>query len=116
MTEVPEHLLRRSRERREALGLTPVGSGGEAPAPAAEPPAEAPAEGPPEEEAAAAVATAEAAPVPAEATPPAPAGPAIPEYVVAAAARRTGIPVWMVPVLAILPIWAILYYVSFESH
>src|SRR4051794_10950612 len=28
MTEVPEHLLRRSRERREALGAAPTGGGG----------------------------------------------------------------------------------------
>src|SRR6266576_6609016 len=28
MAEVPEHLLRRSRERREALGATPAGGGG----------------------------------------------------------------------------------------
>ena len=28
MTEVPEHLLRRSRERREALGASPAGGGG----------------------------------------------------------------------------------------
>ena len=28
MTEVPEHLLRRSRERREALGAAPSGGGG----------------------------------------------------------------------------------------
>jgi quinol---cytochrome c reductase cytochrome c subunit, bacillus type len=52
MTEVPEHLLRRSRERRKALGL-PVpgeegGEGGEQAAPAAEAPAagEQPAEAP----------------------------------------------------------------------
>jgi menaquinol-cytochrome c reductase cytochrome b/c subunit len=52
MTEVPEHLLRRSRERRKALGL-PVpgeegGEGGEEAAPAAEAPAagEQPAEAP----------------------------------------------------------------------
>src|SRR4051812_37809399 len=30
MAEVPEHLLRRSRERREALGASPSGGGGEA--------------------------------------------------------------------------------------
>jgi len=116
MTEVPEHLLRRSRERREALGLAPVGSGGEAPAAPPAEAAEAAEEAPtPAEETGAAVATAEAAaPVPAAEAPP--AAPAIPAYVAAAAARRTGIPVWMVPVLAILPIWAVLYYVSFESH
>src|SRR3954469_24181987 len=33
MAEVPEHLLRRSRERREALGAAPSGGGGGAPTP-----------------------------------------------------------------------------------
>jgi hypothetical protein len=49
MTEVPEHLLRRSRERRKALGLpVPGEEGGEEAAPAAESPAagEEPAEAP----------------------------------------------------------------------
>jgi quinol---cytochrome c reductase cytochrome c subunit, bacillus type len=49
MTEVPEHLLRRSRERRKALGLpVPGEEGGEEAAPAAEAPAagEEPAEAP----------------------------------------------------------------------
>src|SRR5581483_6410983 len=41
--EVPEHLLRRSRERRKALGLPVPGEEGEAPAEAAAPAAEAPA-------------------------------------------------------------------------
>jgi quinol---cytochrome c reductase cytochrome c subunit, bacillus type len=63
MTEVPEHLLRRSRERRKALGL-PVpgeegGEGGEAGAPEA--PAEAAGEAPAEAPAAAAPAAGEAA-------------------------------------------------------
>src|SRR5215216_1672306 len=45
MTEVPEHLLRRSRERRKALGLpVPGEEGGEEAAPAA-PAGEAPAAG-----------------------------------------------------------------------
>ena len=49
MTEVPEHLLRRSRERRKALGLpVPGEEGDEEAAPAAEAPAagEEPAEAP----------------------------------------------------------------------
>ena len=49
MTEVPEHLLRRSRERRKALGLpVPGEEGDEQAAPAAEAPAagEEPAEAP----------------------------------------------------------------------
>ena len=60
MAEVPEHLLRRSRERRKALGL-PV-EGEEADAPAAEAPAEAPDAGAttPAEEAAPVAASADA--------------------------------------------------------
>jgi len=49
MTEVPEHLLRRSRERRKALGLpVPGEEGGEEAPPAGEAPAagEEPAEAP----------------------------------------------------------------------
>src|SRR5437588_5763965 len=38
MTEVPEHLLRRSRERREALGAAPPGGGGEGEGADASPP------------------------------------------------------------------------------
>jgi mono/diheme cytochrome c family protein len=104
MTEVPEHLLRRSRERREALGLLPGGGGdtptapaGEAEAPAAEAEVEAPA--------AAAPAPAPAAPppVPVE-EPPRP----VPAHV-AAALSRPKIPTWAVPVLAALPFWAIIY-------
>jgi len=45
MADVPEHLLRRSRERRKALGLPVPGEEGEEEAPAAAAPAETPAEG-----------------------------------------------------------------------
>ncbi|MBV8980452.1 MAG: cytochrome c [Acidimicrobiia bacterium] len=108
MTQVPEYLLERSRERRAALGLPPSG-GGEAPAPAApgeggaaSAPAAAPAEGGvPATAPASAPATAAEAPVPAVEEPPAP--PFVPP------AARSGIPVWVVPVLAILPVWAFAY-------
>src|ERR1700680_3075666 len=40
MAEVPEHLLKRSRERRKALGLPVEGDDGETETPAAETPAE----------------------------------------------------------------------------
>ena len=107
MAQVPDYLLQRSRERRSALGLPPSG-GGEAP-PAA------PAEG------------GEAgAPAAAEGGVPAPAEAAVPAAVTAAAAPavaepepepvyfeppavRSGIPAWVVPVLALLPIWAFAY-------
>lgn len=101
MTDVPEHLLRRSRERRAAAG----GGGGGEEAPAAtvsEAPSEAPAT------------PAAAAPVPATQGPigtaaePAPPPPPPPPYV-EAAQRRAKIPVWAAPVLAILPLWALVY-------
>ena len=106
MTEVPEYLLRRSKERREALGLLPKGSSGDAPAAAPEPAAPT--------EASAAPAVAEA-PAPA-ATAAAPAAPApaptptedLPTYL-PSPGPRTGIPVWMYPVLAVLPLWAVVY-------
>jgi len=106
MAQVPEYLLQRSRERRAALGLPPSG-GGEAPAGAA------PAEGG-EGAAGAAEGTVPApaeAPVPAAA--PAAAAPVVaePEPVpyVEPPALRSGIPAWVVPVLALLPIWAFAY-------
>ncbi len=103
MTEVPEHLLRRSRERRAALGL----GGGEGGPPAGE--GEAPAA--PEGASAAAPARAEAtpaaaAPAPAPAVPEPPKPP--PPYVAAALARPK-VPKWAIPVLAALPLWALVY-------
>jgi mono/diheme cytochrome c family protein len=108
MTQVPEYLLQRSRERRAALGLPP--SGGEAAAPAA-----APAEG--EATAAAEAPAAGGVPAPADAPVPAAAAaaPAAPAEVEPAAppivppAARSGIPAWVVPVLAVVPIWAFAY-------
>jgi mono/diheme cytochrome c family protein len=117
VTEVPEYLLRRSRERREALGLAPEGGGSSGDAP----------------EGAAATATATEAP-PAEQ--PSASTPAVPDAAPPAAAAATevetptealptylpppgpknGIPVWMYPVLAVLPLWAILYLGSFGSR
>ena len=105
MTEVPEHLLRRSKERRAALGLDGGGGdGGDATPPA--PPAAA---GEPAEPAgdvpavAAATTTPAPPPVPVEAPPP-----PVPPYVVAAVTRPK-VPRWAVPVLAVLPIWALIY-------
>lgn len=105
MTEVPEHLLERSRQRRAALGL----GGGDA-APAAAPDDSASAATP----AAAPATTAAAAPAAA----PAPAAPAAPEPVppyVEAALRRKKVPVWALPVIALLPLWAFLYVGSLSE-
>ncbi|HUP72863.1 MAG TPA: c-type cytochrome [Acidimicrobiales bacterium] len=104
MTEIPEHLLERSKARRAALGLlkdgetasstTPVKAGDDAPAPAA---------------AAAPAARAAAAPAPVAVKAPEP----VPPYVAAALARKK-MPVWVVPVLLFLPIWMILYVGTLE--
>ena len=113
MTEVPEYLLQRSRERRAALGLAPAegdaGPAAEGEAPAAPPAAaEGGAAPPAAAPAAGAVAVAEPAAPPAAATggiEPA----ALTAYLETEARTRTGVPVWMIPVLAILPIWAFAY-------
>jgi mono/diheme cytochrome c family protein len=100
MTEIPEHLLRRSRERREALGLASgEGAASEsAPAVSATP----------------AVATDEEAATPAVAEPVI-TEPAEPVYV-APKLGRNKIPIWVMPVLIGLPLWAFLYPGSFSNH
>ena len=98
MTEVPEHLLRRSKERRSAIG---GGGGSEPPAT----PGEAPGTGAAASavEPAGATEVAAAAPAPVE-VPPTP----VPPYV-AAALRRSKVPRFAIPVLAALPVWALIY-------
>jgi hypothetical protein len=102
VTEVPEHLLKRSRDRRAALGL---GGGGDAPASgesdAAGAEVEAAASSP---AATAAAAPAAAGPAEVEAKAPEP-----PPPFVEAALRRKRIPFWAMPVVGLLPIWVILY-------
>jgi len=90
VTEIPEHLLKRSRERRSAAT---GGEGGDA-APGATPATTAPAAAP--AKAAAPVAPKVEAPKP------------LPAYVVAAQTRRK-IPIWISPVLALLPVWLFLF-------
>ena len=102
MTEIPEHLLRRSKERRSALGLGGDGGGGDAPPPEGAAPAESAAAAPSKEVAPA------AAPAPAPVAAAAPPAPPPPPYVVAAQTRRK-IPFWAVPVLAVLPVWGFVY-------
>jgi mono/diheme cytochrome c family protein len=103
VTEVPEHLLQRSRDRRAALGLGGEGGGGAASAAGDD---AAPSSGAEVEPAGATAAArpAAAAPAEVEAAPPAPP----PPYVQAALTRKK-IPFWAMPVLGILPVWAILY-------
>ncbi len=91
MTEVPEHLLKRSKDRRTSLdGGTPAADT----APAAE--------SAPVEKATATAAAAPAAVAPAAAPEP------VPPYV-EAAIKRKKIPIWAMPVLAFLPLWAVIY-------
>ncbi len=98
MTEVPEHLLKRASEARARMtGEAPAGEAGAAPAAA---PSTAPV-------------PAAAASTPAIPEPPAPPAPVAP-YVQAALRRKT-IPVWVIPVLLFLPIWAI-YYVGYLEN
>ncbi len=109
MTEVPEHLLRRSKDRRKALGAAT------------------------DDEPAAAVPPSEtaAAPAVAQTQAPAAASPSLPELPelepdpeprpepikpwVQAALTRKKIPVWAVPVLIFLPFWAIIFAGTLES-
>lgn len=102
MTEIPEHLLKRSKERRAAIG------GGDASSEAA---SEAPAATPaPAAESAPAPAAAAATPAPVEEAP----KPVLVRPEVAAAQRRKKIPFWAMPVLAALPLWAYLYQGTLE--
>jgi mono/diheme cytochrome c family protein len=106
LTEVPEHLLNRSKSRRASLGL----GGGDAAAPAA---ADAPST-----DVAPAASTPSAAPAAAAAARPAAVEPAAPEplapYIEAAVTRKK-IPVWVMPALIFLPVWGILYAQSFSK-
>jgi len=107
VTEIPEHLLKRSRERRSAIGKgddaagdAPAGDAAASNAPATTPatttPAAVPASsGPPART---------AAPAPAPAPPPKPD----PVYVQAAKQRRK-IPFWAMATLSLMPLWAFMY-------
>jgi mono/diheme cytochrome c family protein len=112
VTEIPDHLLDRTRSRRQALGLPVSGGGGEG---AAAPAAPAAAGGGAATGGAVAASNVPKGPV-------APSGPAAapakpvkpPPPYVEAARRRTRIPVWAMPVVAILPLWAFLYAGTLE--
>lgn len=101
MSEIPEHLLKRSRSAKAGKSGGDAGASESAPA-AASPSAPAPAGG---------SAPAAAASVPANLPnldpEPVPAKPE-PHFVVAAKARRR-VPVWALPIVAALPVWAIAY-------
>jgi hypothetical protein len=101
VTEIPEHLLKRSKERRAAIG------GEEAPAGDAAPASESAAV-----EASPAAPEPVAAAVPATPAPAPPPEPMRPE--VAAAVSRKKIPFWALPVLVALPLWAYVYQGTLE--
>lgn len=109
MTEVPEHLLARSRERRAALGL---GGGAAPPAGDALAPAAASASPPATIEQAGAPVPAAAAAAPAIVEP---EKPPVPAYL-RPEARKANIPTWVLPVLVFLPFWGILYIGAFGSR
>ena len=115
MTEIPEHLLKRSRERRAALGLPT--EGGE-PAAASRPRAA----GEPARRGRSAPARRPRRP---GRRPPRPcarrpraggaAAKPVPAYV-QAAKRRRKIPIWAMPVLALLPLWAFMYALAMRPQ
>ncbi len=119
MTEIPEHLLRRSRERRAALGIGGDGeAGGESDASALPAKSDAPARTP---ATAGATAGAGAGTAKAEAGKP-PAVIEEPEVQPAAyIAAPTGphklpVPIWVMPVLIALPLWAFFFPSAFSNH
>lgn len=105
MTEIPEHLLKRSKERRAAMGLG-GGDEGASETPAAESAVASGGGGAP----ATPARTPTAAPAAAAPAPPPPPKP-LPPYI-QAAQRRKRIPIWAMPVLALLPLWAYVYAYS----
>jgi hypothetical protein len=103
LTEIPEHLLQRTRSRRSALGLGGGDDGAAADAGGGSAPAAA---------GGGAVAAAPAGKVPtadfATSAKSRPAAKAPAPHVVAATTRGR-IPIWAMPMLAFLPVWAVLY-------
>jgi len=105
LTEIPEHLLKRSRDAKRAAG--------------GDVPAEAPTEAPTQSANAPAVASAAAAPaagapVPIPASEPPPPEPPKSTWVANAEGRKK-IPYWVMPVLLFLPIWLIMYIGTLED-
>ena len=103
MTEIPEHLLKRSRERRAAIGQGGDATEGTAVAPAATPATS--------EQAAAPAAAVSSGP-PARTGPPAAVvvtpPPPDPAYVTAAKQRRK-VPWWAMATLGLMPVWGLMY-------
>jgi mono/diheme cytochrome c family protein len=110
VTEIPEHLLKRSQQRRAAMGLGGDGggdAGADKPAGDAAEPSTAVAK------AAAAEPAAPAGRAPREEPKPEPAAKPDPPYV-AAAKRRRRVPYFAMPVLALLPLWGMFYWFAVQ--
>lgn len=104
MTEIPEHLLKRSRERRAALGLGGDDAGAQGDAPAAESTPATTKSAAPAPAAPSGPAPRAAAPEPAAPPPPAKVHPTV-----LAAQRRRRIPFWAMAALSLMPIWVFMY-------
>ncbi len=110
MTEIPDHLLDRTRSRRQALGLAVTGDGGGGAATGPGVPAPTAAAG------------GAVSPANLPKGPVAPSGPSkaavpavkAPAPFLEAARRRQRIPIWAMPVVAMLPLWALLYAGTLE--
>jgi mono/diheme cytochrome c family protein len=102
VTEIPEHLLKRSRDRRSALGLGGDDAGASDDTPSTTPATTA--SSAPAAPAPTAPAGRAAAPAPAAPPPPKPDTP-----VVAAYKRRKRVPFWAMAALGVLPVWAFMY-------
>ncbi len=103
VTEIPEHLLKRSRERRSAIGKGDDDGAAASDAPAATP-ATTKASATPAAPASTGPAPRGAAPAPAAEPPP----PPDPVYVTAAKQRKK-IPFWAMATLSLMPIWGFMY-------
>jgi mono/diheme cytochrome c family protein len=103
VTEIPEHLLKRSKERRAALGLGGDDAAGstEAATPAKTPAVPAATSAP---EASGAPARRAAASSPAAPPPPKPVHPTV-----IAATRRRKVPFWAMAALSLMPLWLFMY-------
>lgn len=109
MTEIPEHLLKKAAAARAAREGKEAPAEGDAPASAADAPAAAAAPA-----AGAAVEKTKAAPAPLPTLDEAEAKPVIDIPVVAAAKARRRVPFWAAPVLALLPLWGVIYVFSVQ--
>ena len=103
MTEIPEHLLKRSRERRSAIG------GGDDAATSESAPATTTSTTPATTAAAAAPAATGPAPRTAAPAPVAAPAPAPEPVYVQAAKRRKKIPFWAMATLSLMPVWGFMY-------